>query len=366
MSALAQSFEEYELLGLVFSYQPTSSTSLNSVNPAQGVVIAATHYNVLRPPFEDKIQMESYEYSCSSAPYNPMMHPVECKPSANVLDRLFVRTSDTAPIDDPRFYDAGRFEIATEGMQTSYTCGELWVTYDIRLFKPRLPNPTAFLKVIGFTPSAALPLGSPQVINGDLSTPITYAGSGFTYTLDLTNYPPGDYYFFQWCQNTINGVMTVATPNLSGVSFFTDVFDGISNFRTPSGSTAAEGTTIFYFRVPPTIGPKTIIYSNPTFASGTPLKTILIIQRLSQRPLTRPLAVLSNKRFSLIKRLGKHELADFHEIKDPDNVVEYINHSGTEETLITSLIEPERSMSVASIITEPDAILKLLSDLTLT
>lgn len=310
--------------------------------------------------------MESYEYSCSSAPYNPFMHPVECKPSANVLDRLFVRTSDTAPIDDPRFYDAGRFEIATEGMQTSYTCGELWVTYDIRLFKPRLPNPTAFLKVIGFTPSAALPLGSPQVINGDLSTPITYLGSGFTYTLDLSNYPPGDYYFLQIVQNSVSGVITAASPNLSGVSFFTDVFDGSTFFRTPTGSTAVEASTVFYFRVPPTIGSKTIIYSNQIFASGTPLKTILIVQRLSQRPLTRPLAALSNKRFSLIKRLGKHELADFSEIKDPDNVIEYINHSGTEETLITSLIEPERTMSVASTISEPDAISKLLRDLTLT
>lgn len=138
LSLVASHYEEYKFNGLVFAYNPTSSTALNSVNPAQGVVIMATQYNVARANFLSKIEMESYEFSCSGAPYTPLLHPIECKPSLGVLERLFVSSNSASDGNDPRFVDFGRFSLATEGMQSEYVCGELWVTYDVTLYKPRI------------------------------------------------------------------------------------------------------------------------------------------------------------------------------------------------------------------------------------
>jgi len=141
LSQVAQNFEEYVMLGLVFEYRPTSSTAVfnSSPNGAMGVVVFATDYNVLAPAFQNKQQMESYEFSSSTVPYNAMMHPVECKPRSNPLDTLWIRSGSTT-LGDDRLYDLGQFEVGLEGMQAVYTIGELWVTYHVLLKKPRL-NP---------------------------------------------------------------------------------------------------------------------------------------------------------------------------------------------------------------------------------
>lgn len=138
LSRLAQNFEEYEMEGLLFQYRPTSGSAVSSTSSALGAVIMATDYDVLNPNFATKQQMESYQYSTSTVPFAALLHPVECARRKNVLDNLYVRSSAPPAEADPRMYDLGNFQIATEGMQTVYTVGELWVTYHVRFRKPRL------------------------------------------------------------------------------------------------------------------------------------------------------------------------------------------------------------------------------------
>jgi hypothetical protein len=139
LALLTQSFEEYEMDGLVFEYRPSSGSAVSSTSSALGVVILATDYDAANPLFANKQQMESYEYSTSTVPFAGCIHPVECKRSRNVLDNLYVRTTAQPSGTDIRMYDMGNFQYATEGMQSSYVVGELWVSYDCRLRKPRLP-----------------------------------------------------------------------------------------------------------------------------------------------------------------------------------------------------------------------------------
>lgn len=137
---MAQNFEEYRFKGLVMEFKTTSGTSVGSTNTALGAIVMATDYNVNNVPFTSKQQMEAYEFCTSTVPCNSVIHPIECKPSRNVLSNYYVRhIEDTTPDIDKRFYDVGLFQVASVGSQATSVAGELWVSYEIEFLKPRLP-----------------------------------------------------------------------------------------------------------------------------------------------------------------------------------------------------------------------------------
>lgn len=138
LSQVAIAFQEYSIKGLIFQFHSTSANALNSVNTALGTVVMATQYNPARPAFISKPEMEQYEFSCSSKPSCDLLHPIECMPKETPLRQLYIRTGDLPDGEVPQFYDFGAFYIATVGMQAEATIGELWVTYDIEFYKPRL------------------------------------------------------------------------------------------------------------------------------------------------------------------------------------------------------------------------------------
>lgn len=139
LSMIAANYEEYELMGLVFQFKSTSGESVASANTTLGTVIMATQYDPTKAQFESKQEMENYFFSQSTKPSQSCMHAVELKKSQSPVKQLYVRTGKT--ISDPRWTDFGKFFIATQGIQTSgVNLGELWVTYKVKLLKPRLPQ----------------------------------------------------------------------------------------------------------------------------------------------------------------------------------------------------------------------------------
>lgn len=138
LSTQALYYENWELLGAVVEYVPTSGYPLAGASPAAGVVILATEYNPNAPPFISKQQMETYEYCTSAAPFEQQLHPIECARTSNPLPELFTRTT-TVPGASLPLYDMGTLYVATQGMPAVYTIGELWITYKVRLRKPRVP-----------------------------------------------------------------------------------------------------------------------------------------------------------------------------------------------------------------------------------
>jgi len=141
LANLATSFEQYEMLGMVFEFKTTSATAVSSTNTALGVVIGATNYDPLDPNFVNKTQMEAYEFATSSVPSQSFIHPIECAPSQTPLRAQFIRSGPIPTGGDIRMYDIGTFQIATVGQQAASVIGELWVSYHVRLLKPRLPGP---------------------------------------------------------------------------------------------------------------------------------------------------------------------------------------------------------------------------------
>lgn len=144
LSGLASQFQSYKIHGLAFEFVSTSADALNSVNTALGSLIMATQYNVSLPDFTSKAQMAQYEFSCTTRPSRSLIHMVECDPKLQVMDHLFTRDGAIPSGQDYQFYDWGNFYLATVGMQAAAVIGELWVTYDIEFFKPRIDGSGSF------------------------------------------------------------------------------------------------------------------------------------------------------------------------------------------------------------------------------
>jgi len=140
LASIASLYEEYNIEGMVFEYKSTSGNALNSTNTALGTVILATEYDPTKPAFTNKQQMENYFFAQSTPPSQSIMHAVECKSSLTPVKQLYTRSTPSVGTTDLRWSDYGNFYIATVGTQgASTTVGELWCSYKIKLFKPRLP-----------------------------------------------------------------------------------------------------------------------------------------------------------------------------------------------------------------------------------
>jgi hypothetical protein len=135
----ATNYEEYKFHGLVFTFKSNSATSIASTNTALGTVIAATQYNPNDVPFSSKMEMENHYFCTSAKPSETFLHAVECKPDRTVIPQLYVAQPSTAgAVIDLRLTNFATFTLATVGMQAASNIGELWVTYQIELIKPRL------------------------------------------------------------------------------------------------------------------------------------------------------------------------------------------------------------------------------------
>lgn len=139
LSQIAANYEQYEFEGVVFQFKSTSADALNSTNTALGSVMLATQYDFVDQPFESKGQMLNYEFSSSCKPSENVLHMIECAPKFTTVNRLYTLTGALPDNADPRLYNLGRFHIATTGFQAAdVNIGELHVTYQVRLLKPKL------------------------------------------------------------------------------------------------------------------------------------------------------------------------------------------------------------------------------------
>lgn len=190
LAQIACNYEQWTPEGIIFYYKSTSGDALNSVNTALGTVIMATQYNPYDPPYKSKAEMESAIFCTNGAPSNDMMHPIECAPNMSALSTLFVRMQNTQNVRDLRFTDLGAFYIATAGFQgTSVNIGEIWVTYQVTLIKPRLFSSLGFYhdywKMSGSAATNNFNLGNPtsaMVIDPYSNMPMELFDNGSMFT----------------------------------------------------------------------------------------------------------------------------------------------------------------------------------------
>lgn len=175
LARVAQNFEEWLPRAMVFEYRTTSSDTLLAASPALGSVIMATQYNSVNAGFTNKQDMENYDGAVSCKPSVSCLHKIECKRSKTVMDEMYIRTAAPPANADLRMYDLGKFQIATVGGQAGAIgeiVGELWVSYEVELRKPKIPGDPAvgvahFKVGQGAAYTAATPFGG----DGQITTP---------------------------------------------------------------------------------------------------------------------------------------------------------------------------------------------------
>jgi hypothetical protein len=292
LSGCALNFEEYILHGLVFEFKSTSASALNSTNTALGTVIMATEYNVVNANYTNKRDMENYVYSTSCSPDTSALHPVECARDINVLSELFIRNTIPPSGTDLRFSDIGKFQIATVGMQASANIGELWVTYDVELIKPKLPNAYtsigpahyAYDATSGFPAGASAAPVSTNVFGID-GEKVGLLGTGNTpVTLDeniITFRSAGRYIVLLWAYGSS---VTVVYPTITlsstvtGATIFTTGGSSELYLQSPANSTA--GVTMCQILAVDVSQALSTVPATLTYSSGTYPSTITSLQLL--------------------------------------------------------------------------------------
>lgn len=155
LSSIADKFEQYRIEGMVFEFKSLYSDAVVTQNGSIGSIILATEYNAGAPSFASKQAMENYQFAQSCKPSLSVLHPIECARSQNVLSELYVRPGVVPAGEDVKTYDFGDFQIASQGIPlgaagAAVNLGELWVSYQIALIKPRIPTASSSYIDSGF------------------------------------------------------------------------------------------------------------------------------------------------------------------------------------------------------------------------
>jgi len=139
LATIARNFQEYRLEGVAFMYRSLYSDSTSGVSGAQGAVIMSTQYDPTEAQPDTKQELENSEFAQSGKPSQSMTHFIECAKNLTPLSNLYIATSPEQLKGDKRFYNFGTFNIANQGVPaTAATLGELWISYQVRLYKPKL------------------------------------------------------------------------------------------------------------------------------------------------------------------------------------------------------------------------------------
>ena len=137
LSQVAGAYEEWEPLGILFEFVTTSGNAVASNNTSLGEVIISSDYNTYNASPTTKQQQLNQVFSVSTVPSCSAIHAIECDPRQNQNARFYTRTgASSAPLTAT---DLCTTTVAVQGQQVAgATLGELWVTYEIALYKPIL------------------------------------------------------------------------------------------------------------------------------------------------------------------------------------------------------------------------------------
>jgi len=241
LSALAVQYQQYKFDGLIFEFRTLASDITSG--GALGAVVMASNYDVVQPAFTSKVQMENSQYAVSTKPSCSMIHTMECAPGQVANNLYYVRNSGpvTASGTDNRMYDLANFQIATQGLPGSsgQVLGELWVSYDVQLYKPIINEATIGASFSSISPANNAIFGS-AVIN---------AGIVIAQNSTLTFTQPGEYLVYFSCTGTgiIPATLSGTAPGITQVASTYNASSTEVSVSVAVSVTAPNQTLVFDF-----------------------------------------------------------------------------------------------------------------------
>jgi hypothetical protein len=261
LSTIADKFEQYRIEGMLFEYKSLYSDAVVTQNGSIGSIVLATEYNAGAPLFSSKQAMENYQFAQSCKPSCSVLHPIECANRQNVLSELYIRPGTLPAGEDVKTYDFGDFQIASQGIPlgaagAAVNLGEIWVTYQIVLLKPRIPTASAayadsgfayFSGVsdnAGFLPYGTDPLPFNNIIRRSSSNlPITLTATNIL-NVPCSSVPMTYEVEFRWYTNSasVGAVWQAPVPALTNCVFINNTTIGsYQQVRQPAVLSISNG-----------------------------------------------------------------------------------------------------------------------------
>jgi hypothetical protein len=213
LSQLAVNYQQFRFHGVIFEFRPMITDFTSAGQP--GILVFATNYNANEPSFASKIEMENSEYAVSVKPTLSLIHAIECNPQETTITKLY-----TDMDADPRFTTLGNMQLATTGnASANVVLGELWVSYCVEFFKPKLVPEIGGVQTLHARRSVIStvnPLGTIQVSYGSDIPDSFVSGSSISFRAT-----PGTKWLVQvaWSGDVTAVLATLNDPILSGASY---------------------------------------------------------------------------------------------------------------------------------------------------
>lgn len=216
LSQLAANYEEYCFDGLVFEF--ISSASPYIANTSLGTVIASMQYNATSPSFTTKYTMENSANAISTRIDKNLMYGVECAAGSNPQNCYYVRSGGTTlPYTTT---DLGKFEFAispSTSIPSNAVVGELWVTYDVSLKRPRLDaSRYGAYHLFANSILPASPCGTAGTVAQESNTGICLFGRTGVNSLGAIAVA-GDVYMMSW--HVYAGTVAAGVPSFAGIDY---------------------------------------------------------------------------------------------------------------------------------------------------
>ena len=133
LSTLAQCYEEWKPLGILFRFRSTASSL--STSTSLGSIAMATEYDVYDQAPGSKVEMLQMSASTTSSVSHDLAFGIECDPRFNPLGIFFVLPPSGVMQGSNREYNLGTHYVVANGADTEGEVGELWIEYDIEFQK---------------------------------------------------------------------------------------------------------------------------------------------------------------------------------------------------------------------------------------
>lgn len=226
----AMAYQKYKILGAIWEFKSTTGNFSTAVgaNPNVGEVIMSTNYNCADPPFNSRTAMENTQYCNSAKPSTSFVHIVECDPSLQAQENLYV-AEGALPRVQMSINEANwcQTTLCTQATQiiapvNKYQLGSLYITYDILLIQPidrsAFSIPTACVwNNAGAGASSQYPFGDTRSLKKNPNNSLNvvfggFPGDGLNYnTVTLPDAQQG-VFLITWNASTTGAAVAFTAP----------------------------------------------------------------------------------------------------------------------------------------------------------